>query len=91
VDAVGYITYANLANLNLVTQGTLLSLIEAQLMCVGAGPTLDFADASALLAKLTPGILLFALRLDQTIANGVAHETGERGQVELPHGGCSMC
>jgi hypothetical protein len=28
-------------------------LIEVQLMCVGAGPTLDFADASAVLAKLT--------------------------------------
>jgi len=53
VDAVNHITYANLANLNLVTQGTLLSSIEVQLMCVGAGPTLDFADASALLAKLT--------------------------------------
>jgi len=38
-----------------------------------------------------PGILFFALRFDQTIANGVAHETGERGQAELPHGGCSMC
>jgi hypothetical protein len=50
---VDELTYANLANLNLVTQGTLLSSIEVQLMCVGAGPTLDFADASALLAKLT--------------------------------------
>ena len=34
--------------------------------------------------------LLTASRLDQTIANGVAHEIGETGQVELEHGGSSM-
>ena len=52
VDAVDYVTYANMANLNVVMRGTLLLLIEVRLMCVGAGPTLDYADASAFLAEL---------------------------------------
>ena len=52
VDAVDYVTYANMANLNVVMRGTLRSLIEVRLMCVGAGPTLDYADASAFLAEL---------------------------------------
>ena len=43
--------YANLANINTAMRGGLLSLIEVKLMCVGAGPTLDFADATAFLAK----------------------------------------
>ena len=51
VDAVEYVTYANLANLNAAMRGELLSLIEVKLMCVGAGPTLDFADATAFLAE----------------------------------------
>ena len=52
VDAVDYVTYANLANLNAAMRGTLLSVIEVQLMCVGAGPLLDFVDANAFLAGL---------------------------------------
>ena len=54
VDAVDYITYANLANLNAAMRGALLSLIEVRLMCVGAGPTLDFADAEGFLAAFQP-------------------------------------
>jgi hypothetical protein len=56
VDAVDYVTFANLANLNAALRGELLSLIEVQLMCVGAGPTFDFADASAFLAGFQPMI-----------------------------------
>jgi hypothetical protein len=32
----------------------LLDVIEVRLMCVGGGPTLDFADASAFLAGFQP-------------------------------------
>ena len=49
VDGVDF--YANLANINTAMRGGLLSLIEVKLMCVGAGPTLDFADATAFLAE----------------------------------------
>ena len=31
-------------------RGGLMEVIELGLMCVGAGPTLDYADATALLA-----------------------------------------
>ena len=51
VDGVEYVTYANLANINTAMRGGLMSLIEVRLMCVGAGPTLDFADATAFLAE----------------------------------------
>ena len=51
VDGVDYVFYANLANINTAMRGGLLSLIEVKLMCVGAGPTLDFADATAFLAE----------------------------------------
>ena len=37
-------------------RGGLLDLIEVSLMCVGAGPTLDFADAAAFLAGFQPMI-----------------------------------
>ena len=50
LDAVPYVTFCNLANLNAAMRGELLDLIEVRLMCVGAGPTLDFADAAAFLA-----------------------------------------
>jgi hypothetical protein len=50
LDAVPYVTFCNLANLNTALRGMLLELIEVRLMCVGAGPTLDFADATAFLA-----------------------------------------
>jgi hypothetical protein len=35
-------------------RGGLLDMIGVRLMCVGGGPTLDFADASAFLAVLQP-------------------------------------
>jgi hypothetical protein len=50
LDAVPYVTFCNLANLDAALRSGLLDLIEVQLMCVGAGPTLDYADASAFLA-----------------------------------------
>ena len=54
VDAVDYVTYANLANINAAMRGGLLEVIEVNLLAVGGGPTLDFADASAFLARLQP-------------------------------------
>ena len=56
VDAVDYITYANLPNLNAALRGGLLDVIEVRLRCVGAGPTPDFADSSAFLAGFQPMI-----------------------------------
>ena len=53
--------FANLANLNAAMRGGLLDLIEVRLMCVGAGPTLDYPDAAAFLATFQPLIDL-ALR-----------------------------
>jgi hypothetical protein len=41
VDAVDYVTFCNLANVNAAMRGGLMSVIEVRLMCVGAGPTLD--------------------------------------------------
>ena len=50
VDQVDYIVFVNLANIDAALRGGLLSLIEVQLMCVGGGPTLAFADAVEFLA-----------------------------------------
>ena len=51
LDAVPYVTLCNLANLNTVLRGGWLDLIEVRLLAVGAGPSLDFADAAAFLAE----------------------------------------
>ena len=56
LDAVPYATLCNLANLDAVLHGWLLELIEARLHAVGGGPTLDYADAVAFLAKFQPMI-----------------------------------
>jgi len=56
VDAVDYVTFVNLATLNEAMKGALLSVFRVYLLCVGCGPTLDFADAQALLAELQPAI-----------------------------------
>jgi len=40
----------NLANLDAAVGGGLMGVIEVRLMCVGAGPRLDYADAGAFLA-----------------------------------------
>ena len=56
VDAVPFVAFCNLANLDAALRGGLLDLIEVQLMCVGAGPTLDFADAASFLAGFQPMI-----------------------------------
>ena len=50
LDAVPYVTFCNLANLDAALRGGLLEIIEVQLMCVGAGATLDFENATAFLA-----------------------------------------
>ena len=56
LDAVPFVTFCNLANINTAMRGGLLEVIEVHLMCVGAGPTLDFADAAAFLAGFKPMI-----------------------------------
>jgi hypothetical protein len=50
LDAVPYVTFCNLANLNAAMRGGVLDLIEVRLLAVGAGPTLDYADAASFLA-----------------------------------------
>jgi hypothetical protein len=52
VDAVAYVIFCDLANLNAAMRGILLDVLKVKLMCVGQGPTLDYADASAFLAEL---------------------------------------
>ena len=56
LDAVPYVTMCNLSNINTAMHGGLLEMIEANLMCVGGGPTLDYADAAAFLAAYQPAI-----------------------------------
>jgi hypothetical protein len=56
LDAVPYVMMCNLANLDAAMGGRLLEVIEVHLMCVGAGPTLDHADAAAFLAGFKPMI-----------------------------------
>ena len=56
MDAVDYVVFANLANLNAALRGGLLDVIEVRLGCVGAGPTFDFADSSSFLAGFQPMI-----------------------------------
>ena len=50
LDVVPYVTMCNLANLDAAVGGGLMEVIEVRLMCVGAGPRLDYADAGAFLA-----------------------------------------
>jgi len=56
LDAVPFLTWCNLSNLDAALHGGLLDLIEVNLMCVGGGPTLDYADAAAFLAAFEPMI-----------------------------------
>ena len=56
LDAVPYVTMCNLANINTAMRGGLLEVIEVQLLAVGGGPTLDYADAAAFLAAYQPAI-----------------------------------
>ena len=56
LDAVDYGTMCNLSNLNAAMRGGLLEVIEINLMAVGGGPTLDYADATAFLATFQPAI-----------------------------------
>ena len=65
LDAVPYVTFCNLSNVDAALRGGLLSMIEVHLMCVGAGPTLDYADATAFLAAFQPVIdMALARRLN---------------------------
>jgi hypothetical protein len=50
LDVVPFVTMCNLANLDTAMRGGLPDLIEVRLICVGGGPTLDYADATAFLA-----------------------------------------
>src|SRR6476620_3299684 len=51
LDAVPFVTMCNLANLDAAVGGGPMEVIEVRLMRVGAGPTLDYADAAAFLAR----------------------------------------
>jgi hypothetical protein len=65
VDQADYVVFANLANINAAMRGGLMDVIEVRLMCVGAGPTLDFADAAALLTEFRSMIdVVLARRLN---------------------------
>jgi hypothetical protein len=50
LDAVPFVMFCNLANIDAAMRGGLMEMIEVRLMCVGAGPKLDFADATAFFA-----------------------------------------
>jgi hypothetical protein len=65
LDAVPFLTMANLSNLNTALRGGVLSLIEVQLMATGGGPTLDFADAVEFLAAFDPMIEMARKRMLQ--------------------------
>jgi hypothetical protein len=45
LDAVPYVTWCNVANLNAALRGEVLSMIELRLRCVGGGPALDVENA----------------------------------------------
>ena len=64
LDAVPYVTFCNLANINTAMRGGLLEVIEVHLFAVGGGPTLDHADAMAFLAA-------FQLMIDVVLARRV--------------------
>ena len=65
LDAVPFVTMCNLANLDAALRGGLLDLIELRLMCVGAGPTLDYESAAAFLAGFEPLIEKARSRMQQ--------------------------
>ena len=46
LDAVPFVTFCNLANINTAMRGGLLEVIEVHLMCVGAGPPRWFPGAA---------------------------------------------
>jgi hypothetical protein len=50
LDAVPFVMFCNLANIDAAMRGGLMEMIEVRLMCVGAGPKRDFADAMAFFA-----------------------------------------
>jgi hypothetical protein len=54
LDAVPLLTWCNLSNLDAALHGGLIDLMEVNLMCVGGGPTLDYADAASFLAGFDP-------------------------------------
>lgn len=50
LDAVPYVTICNLANIDAATHGMVMSMVEVYLLATGAGPSLDYASATAFLA-----------------------------------------
>jgi hypothetical protein len=56
VDAVPFLTWCNLSSPDAALRGGVIDLIEVRLMCVGAGPTLDYESAVAFLAAFEPVI-----------------------------------
>jgi hypothetical protein len=65
LDAVTYVTFCNLANLDAALRGGVLDLIEVLLMCVGGGLTLDYESAAEFLAAFDPMIETARKRLLQ--------------------------
>ena len=51
LDAVDYVVLANLATVNMVTRGLILATVRVKLLCGGAAPELDYADAASFLEE----------------------------------------
>lgn len=60
LDAVPYVTFANMANIDAAmvkrTGSGVMRVLELQLRAVGCGPEMDYPDAAALLATFQPVI-----------------------------------
>lgn len=54
LDQIEFITLCNMSNLDLATNGILMSLIEIKLMACGTGRDMDFADAASFLRTFQP-------------------------------------
>jgi hypothetical protein len=51
LDAVDYGVLTNLATVNVVTRGLILATVRVKLLCAGAAPELDYADAASFLEE----------------------------------------
>jgi hypothetical protein len=63
----------NLSNIDAAMRGGFMSVIEVHLMCVGGGPTLDYADATAFFAKFQPMIDMARKRRLNGLIYGLVH------------------
>jgi hypothetical protein len=52
LDAVDYGVLANLATVNVATRGLILATLLVKLLCAGAAPELDYADAASFLDEI---------------------------------------